>query len=94
MRYSLSDDRIKLFMPVKHSSKHQDDVPRDYAELREREGAKLLSTALQRPEMSRVHLASMLRKALKKQKSRKYQKTYWKAFLSSCIGKNANSNDS
>lgn len=54
----------------------------------------LSRSALQRPELNRAQLAAMLRKALKKQQSRKYRSTYWAAFLTSYIHKNANSNDS
>ena len=54
--------------------------------------SKTAASALQRPYQRRAELASMLRRALKKQKSRKTQKTYWSAFLSSYVSKNANSN--
>ncbi len=50
-------------------------------------------SALQNPDLRRVELASMLRRALKKQKSIKSQKTYWSAFMTSYVRKNANSNE-
>ena len=51
-------------------------------------------SALQNPEMRRLELVAMLRRSLKKQLSRKSQQTYWAAFMSDYIHKNANSNDS
>lgn len=50
-------------------------------------------SALQDPETRKLELAAMLRKALKKQQSRKSQSSYWTRFLTSYVGQNANSND-
>jgi len=49
-------------------------------------------SALQNPELSQVRLASMLRRALRGQQSRKSQSTYWSAFMASYVNRNANSN--
>ena len=49
-------------------------------------------SALQNPDLSRAQLSTMLRKAARKQTSKKAQNTYWNAFMSSYVTQNANSN--
>ena len=51
------------------------------------------ASALQNPELRRLELAAMLRRALKKQLSQKSRRTYWSAFMSSYVRENANNND-
>ena len=85
-------DRVKLYLP--DAARAQSTMPaRSYEDLKARHRENLLNSALQRPELSRAHLAAMLRRALKKQKTPKAQKTYWNAFLSNFCGSNANSNE-
>ncbi|MCB9990001.1 MAG: hypothetical protein H6867_01315 [Rhodospirillales bacterium] len=51
-------------------------------------------SALQNPELRRLELVAMLRRAARRAQSKKSKKTYWAAFMSGYVGKNANSNDS
>ena len=48
--------------------------------------------ALQRPDLSRVQIAALLRKAAKKQRSIKSQEVYWKNFMTRYVTQNANTN--
>lgn len=65
----------------------------DYAAYTANTRINCFRSALQNPELRRIELAAMLRRALKKQKSAKSQKTYWSAFMANYIHKNANSNE-
>ena len=53
----------------------------------------LYRSALQNSELRRAELATMLRRALKKQQSLKSQRTYWSVFMNSYVRANANSNE-
>lgn len=55
--------------------------------------SSIYRTALQNSELRRAELATMLRRALKKQQSEKSQKTYWAVFMNSYVRGNANSNE-
>lgn len=50
-------------------------------------------SALQRPDVRRVELATLLRKYMKGQQSAKSQSTYWRTFMTGYIAHSANSND-
>lgn len=51
-----------------------------------------LRSALQNPELSRMHLAALLRRARRLRKSRRAQDVYWAALMARYLGENANSN--
>lgn len=94
MSFSIMNDRVQLFLQDSQTAINMTGKSAtDYADLMNETRINLSRSALQRPEINRAQLAAMLRKALKKQKSGKSQKTYWKAFLTSYVSKNANSND-
>lgn len=68
------------------------DPDTDYAEQAASRHLGHFRSALQNPELSQVQLATMLRRALRTQQSRKSQHTYWSAFMASYVSRNANSN--
>lgn len=64
----------------------------DYAEYAASTRIECFRSALQNPDLSRMHLASMLRQARKKQRSDKSRETYWSAFMAHYVSQNANGN--
>ncbi|PJB70804.1 MAG: hypothetical protein CO093_06600 [Alphaproteobacteria bacterium CG_4_9_14_3_um_filter_47_13] len=97
MGSSIHNGRVQLFLQNSLTSitmpTAQDVSGTDYAGLLAQNRINLSRSALQRPEINRAHLASMLRKTLKKDKTQKAQKTDWSAFLTGYVKKNANNND-
>ncbi len=65
----------------------------DYAGYTAQTRIHCFRTALQRPELSRMELAAILRRALGKQRSAKSQKTYWSAFMANYLSLSANNNN-
>lgn len=65
----------------------------DYADHTAQKSLNSFRSALQNPDLSQKQLATMLRRALRGQQSRKSQHTYWSAFMASYVSRNANSNN-
>lgn len=64
----------------------------DYADYTASTRIDCFRSALQNPDLSRAQLASVMRRSLRGQQSRKAQETYWSAFMASYISRNANGN--
>ena len=62
------------------------------ADAAELQSLKRFRSALQNPDLSRAQLAALLRRAARRQDSEKSQKTYWSAFMTQYVTRNANCN--